>query len=166
MTLTCAARPAHAPTEWLRIEPLRDPVVDGIGYDPRSAYVETFWLPVLGPSTTWMLRRFASHLAVAPGGVDLPVDDLARCLGIGERTGPNAPFARTVKRCVDFQMAEWREEALAVRLRLPPLAQRHLRRLPESLQREHERALMPRKIAGGPPAPLPHTPPAGLPARG
>ena len=33
-------------------EPWLDPVIDELGHDPRSAYVETFWLPVLGPPTT------------------------------------------------------------------------------------------------------------------
>lgn len=134
-------RPTSAPPpppDRLHVEPWPDPVIDEIGHDPRSAYVELFWLPVLGPSTTWLLRRLASHLDDAPRGVDLPVDDLARRLGIGERSGPNAPFARTIKRCVDFQMAEWRHTTLAVRTHLPPLARRHLRRLPESLQAEHD----------------------------
>ena len=31
----------------LRVEPWPDPVIDELGHDPRSAYVETFWLPVL-----------------------------------------------------------------------------------------------------------------------
>jgi len=123
----------------LRIEAWLDPVVDEVGYDPRSSYVETYWLPVLGPSTTWLLRRLAAHLDARPGGVDLDMEELARALGLGERSGPNAPFARTVKRCVDFQMAEWRGESLAVRRHLPPLALRHLRRLPDSLQKRHAR---------------------------
>ena len=113
-----------------------DPVIDLVGYDPRSPYVERFWLPVLGPSTIWLLRRLASLLEERPGGSVVETARLARELGIGERTGPAAPFARTVKRCVDFQMARWEEPALAVRRRLPPLAQRHLRRLPDPLRQE------------------------------
>jgi hypothetical protein len=35
----------------LRVEPRHDPVIDEVGYDPRSDYVEKFWLPVLGPTT-------------------------------------------------------------------------------------------------------------------
>jgi len=121
----------------LRIEPWFDPVIAELGHDPRSSYTETYWLPVLGPSTTWLLRRFAAHLDEIPGGVELDTEELARGLGLGERHGPNAPFARTVKRCVDFQMAEWRDSSLAVRRHLPPLARRHLRRLSESLQARH-----------------------------
>jgi len=130
-----AARP------FIRVEPWRDPVIDQVGYDPRSAYVETFWLPVLGPSSVWLLRHFAYRLEQSPGGVELDVEDTARSLGLGERLGPNAPFARTITRCVDFDMAEWRApQVLAVRLSLPPLARRHIRRLPESLQARYERA--------------------------
>jgi hypothetical protein len=132
----------------LRIEPWFDPVVAQVGHDPRSAYAETYWLPVLGPSTTWLLRRFAAHLDDMPAGVELDTEELARGLGLGERSGPNAPFARTVKRCVDFQMAEWRDTSLAVRRHLPPLARRHLRRLTDSLQARHalETETMPRTV--------------------
>ncbi|MFZ0173384.1 MAG: hypothetical protein WAL04_17010 [Acidimicrobiales bacterium] len=139
MTMMQSSTDALAPPaqQTLRVEAWLDPVVDEVGYDPRSAYVETYWLPVLGPSTTWLLRRLAAHLEEWPDGLELDLEELARALGLGERFGPNAPFARTLKRCVDFQMAEWRSEALAVRRHLPPLARRHLRRLPESLQNRH-----------------------------
>lgn len=32
-----------------------DPSFELAGHDPRSQYVERFWLPILGPSTVWML---------------------------------------------------------------------------------------------------------------
>ena len=140
----CPDDPAHSPGHervHLRVEPWPDPVIDEVGHDPRSSYVETFWLPVLGPSTTWLLRHLTIRLEESPEGIELDVEDTARSLGLGERMSPNAPFARTLKRCVDFDMAEWRgPRLLAVRLRLPPLARRHLRRLPESLQIKHEAA--------------------------
>lgn len=125
----------------LFVVPWADPVVDEIGHDPRSHYAERYWLPVLGPSTTWLLRRFARFLDDSPEGVELNIEELARELGLGERVGPNAPFGRTLRRCVSFEMAEWRDRALAVRRRLPPLARRHLKRLPGSLQEEHEQEL-------------------------
>lgn len=125
----------------LRVQPWRDEVIDQVGYDPRSDYVETFWLPVLGPSCVWLLRHFTIRLEQVADEVVLDLEQTARSLGLGERLGPNAPFARTVKRCVDFDMAEWRApEVLAVRLMLPPLARRHVRRLPESLRSRYESA--------------------------
>ena len=143
MTLTISSRPMPWESEKrcarIRVEHLVDPLIDSIGHDPRSLYVERFWLPILGPSTTFLLRRCAAELERSPAGVDLEIEELARRIGIGERNGPNAPFARTLKRCVDFNMASWRGDVFAVRRRLPPLAQRHLRRLPASLREEHDR---------------------------
>jgi len=37
-----------APT--LIVMPWHDPVVEAVGYDARSSYVELFWLGILGPT--------------------------------------------------------------------------------------------------------------------
>src|SRR5436190_973423 len=42
----------------LHVTPLTDPVIDSLGFDPRSAYVEHFWLGVVGPSATWAARAW------------------------------------------------------------------------------------------------------------
>ena len=41
------------PADRLSIHPWPDPVIDQVGHDPRSTYVERFWLGILGPSTTF-----------------------------------------------------------------------------------------------------------------
>lgn len=122
----------------LRIVPWADEVVDRLGFDPRSPYVELFWLGVLGPSTTWLLRRLAAGFDTDPDGFDLPLADTARALGLGDSTGRLAAFLRTVNRMVQFGMALGTGEAeLAVRRRLPPLPARFLERLPAGLQDAH-----------------------------
>jgi hypothetical protein len=126
-------------TDVITIEAWHDPVVDRLGHDPRSLYVETFWLPVLGPSATWLLRRWASCLESAPDGCAMSVPEMSRALGLGERAGRNGPFMRTIARTVDFEMARVAgARALGVRTKLPPLARRHVTRLPSSLQLEHD----------------------------
>lgn len=42
--------PFDLPADQLHITAWHDPVVDALGHDPRSPYVERFWLPLLGPS--------------------------------------------------------------------------------------------------------------------
>lgn len=122
----------------LRVEAWPDPVIDALGHDPRSWYVEYFWLPVLGPTSTWLLRRLVAALDASPGGVVLDVEDTARSLGLGGRAGRHSPFQRSVSRCVTFELARIRGAgALAVRRRVPPLPRRHLMRLPLSLQDQH-----------------------------
>ena len=39
------------------VVPWIDPVVDAAGASLFSRYVELYWLPVLGPSALWILRR-------------------------------------------------------------------------------------------------------------
>lgn len=127
------------PTGALAIRPWPDQVIDALGHDPRSPYVERFWLSVLGPSTTWLLRRVAAGLETAPSGFELPIAETARSLGLGGE-GRNSPFIRTLQRCCQFEVAHPEEPGvLAFRRKLPPLARRHIERLPEFLQVEHAR---------------------------
>ena len=123
----------------LRIEPWIDPVVDRVGHDPRSAYVETFWLGILGPSTTWLLRRLVTGLDEHPGGFDLDPLGTARALGIGHRSGTTSPFVRSLARAERFGITRTDGCLLAVRRRLPPLSRRLIERLPPEVQAEHRR---------------------------
>jgi hypothetical protein len=149
-----------AKTTILRIEPWRDDLVDELGHDPRSPYVEAYWLPILGPSTTWLLRRTAAALDEAPGGFDLDLEETARALGIGgltERPGRQSALLRSLGRCVDFEMAQLRgPRTLAVRRRLPTIGRRHLVRLPARLREQHAAYL-----ADYPPAPARGAVPVG-----
>ena len=127
-------------TGTFRIVPWPDPLVDRFGHDPRSGYVERFWLPVLGPSATLLLRLLASTLDASPDGCALPLAETAHRLGLGRRVGPHSPLLRTLARCLHFEMARPAGEAcLAVRRRLPPLARRQLACLSPSLLAEHRR---------------------------
>lgn len=121
----------------LAVVSLDDALIEALGHDPRSAYVETFWCPVLGPSSVMLLRRMADWLDDSPAGFPLPLKPAAAALGLGHSGGANSPMIRTLARLVRFEMAEVRGEALAVRRMLPPLALRHLARLPGHLAERH-----------------------------
>ena len=124
----------------LRIVAWTDPVADPHGVHPCSRYVELYWLGVIGPSTTWLLRRITYGLEVHGDGFDLHLPETARSLGLGDRMGRNSPFRRALARLVTFELARPHGPGgLAVRRRIPPLPLRHLSRLPESLQRSHRR---------------------------
>jgi hypothetical protein len=117
-----------------------DPVVESSGFDVLGSYVELFWLPVLGPSATLLLRRLAAGLRARPGGYDLPLDEAARALGLGGVGGRRSPFRRAILRCTRYGVARHLgEDRLAVRRRLTVLPERQLRRLPNSLQAHHAR---------------------------
>ncbi len=130
------------PLATLSVDVWVDPVIDQLGHDPRSAYVERFWLPVLGPSSVWLLRRIADGLDHRPEGFDLDLVDTAQSLGVGMRGGRNAPLLRTIERCCRFGAAKMHgRSSIAVRRRLAPLSRTQTERLPETLRAEHDQWL-------------------------
>jgi len=145
-------RPALPPlTEGatLRIVPWSDPVADPFGVHPCSRYVELYWLGVIGPSTTWLLRRLSYGLEVNRDGFELDLCETARALGLGERLGKNSPFRKALHRLCTFELARAHGPgALAVRTSVPPLPLRHLSRLPESLQVSHRRWTAEQRLSG------------------
>lgn len=113
-----------------------DNVVEALGYPVRSDYAEMYWLPVIGPSALWMLRRLSGlH------GVEVGVATLARELGLGLGIGRHTPVVRTAARLITFGMADVVPRSdgdyLGVRLAVPPLTRRQLERLPDHLQTRH-----------------------------
>ena len=132
-----ATGPAPLPDR-ARITPWCDPVVDTRGYDPRSTYVEQFWLSVLGPSAVWTMRMFAAGFDEHPDGFELDVADAARTLGLSAAKGSASPFGRSIHRCVIFGMAVARSDGWTVRRRMPAVTARHLQRLPEPVQARHD----------------------------
>jgi hypothetical protein len=125
--------------ENLTVRPWPDSVLDQVGHDPRSPYVERFWLGVLGPSSVLFLRRLATELEAHPAGFELPLADTAKALGLGMKGGRNSPFLRTISRCVQFHLVHLdpADHVLLARRRLPPLTRGQVTRLPEPLQLQH-----------------------------
>ena len=122
----------------LVVVPWHDELVDSIGYDPRSPYVETFWLNVFGPTSTWILRRMVTGLDEYPGGYELDLEQTAGALGLVFTPGAGNPFARSINRTVMFGAAQPVDGGLAVRRRLPPVSARHLSRMPPYLRAAHQ----------------------------
>jgi hypothetical protein len=120
------------------IIPWPDPVIDTLGFDPRSVYVETFWLPTLGPTSVLLLRHLAARLDHTPDGIELAVADTSQALGLGARDGNSSPLVRSLARLVQFDLAcDDGRGTLAVRRHVPPVNRRHVRRLPDALQAAH-----------------------------
>jgi hypothetical protein len=135
------------------VRPWIDVVIDEVGHDVRSAYVERFWLNILGPSSLWLIRRLVNGLDASPEGYDLDLSQTAVELGLGHHSGRNSPFVRSIERCCRFGATELREPAtLMVRRRLPPLTRTQVERLPEALRVEHQ--LWVEQPAGGAPVAL------------
>lgn len=115
-----------------------DEVIDSMGFDPRSNYVETYWLSVLGPSTTWLLRRLVAGLESQPDGYPLSLSETALSLGLSDRGARKSAFVRAICRTIKFELAVPEgPDVLAVRRKIPPLNQRQADHLPSALQIAH-----------------------------
>jgi len=127
-------------SQTLRVETWEVMSVRPSGVDARSNYAERFWLPILGPSTTWLLRHLAQILEDSPSGATIDLAETARALGLGERSGRNGPLLRTIARAIDFGTITPRgPDRLGVRRALPLLSPRQVARLPLGLRVEHAR---------------------------
>ncbi len=138
MTSSISLPAAVVSAEVIKLIPWLDHRADAFGHDPRSSYVEQFWLGTLGPSTTWFLRHCVSLLDdVESTSVDLR--EIAITMGIGHEGGTRSAMCKTVARACRFRATRSvGPETLAVRMRLPQLSYRQLLRMPEAVQRRHE----------------------------
>lgn len=128
-----------APTlENLRITTWSDPIIDRLGYDPRSLYVEKFWLGMLGPTTILLLRHCAQSLEESPEGFELHFNATAAALGLGSKVGRAGPLARSLARACRFSVVRSLSlTEIEVRRRLPPLTNKQVSYLPPRRQHEH-----------------------------
>src|SRR3712207_5925681 len=75
-----------------------------VGFPLDHPYVEHCWTPVLGPSSTLLLRRCAWLWRDSePASVRL--EELAGQLGLGKGVGRSSPIWHTVERVVRFRFA-------------------------------------------------------------
>jgi hypothetical protein len=134
--------PSHTTEDAIiHIVPWKDALVEGHGYAIDDPYIEMFWLPILGPTATWLVRRLAGGLQHQHEGYTVDMTDLARGIGVNYTPGRHNPFARALSRCTMFgaaqQIAVQPHRTIAVRSVLPPLPARHLSRLPHPLRIAH-----------------------------
>lgn len=122
----------------LTFEAWDDPLTDHHWHHPLSVYVELFWLPALGPSATWLVRRSAIFLLGNEDGFTADPEWLSTSLGLGLGLGGGSGLTFAVDRCVRFGVAK-RSGAhrIAMRRMLPPLSSGQVDRLDPMMSELH-----------------------------
>jgi len=120
------------------VQPWIDALVEAHGFGPRSMYVEVCWLPVLGPTATWLYRRLGSWVEYHEGGLSVDLTDLSVSLGLGEGLGRHSLLAKAFGRLAHFEAARWQGDHLAVRRALAPLPARRAAQLSYTAFRLHQ----------------------------
>lgn len=99
-----------------------DPIIEAIGFGPQSSYIEYCWLPVLGPTATWLYRRLGSLVLQNNNDTRVDLIDTAQSLGVGRGLSHQSMIGRALGRLDHFDAIRWTERSqLAVRRALPPL---------------------------------------------
>ena len=106
----------------------------------QHQYVEMLWLPVIGPSATWMLRRLGGWALACPQGMVVVLPELSESLGLGWCSGAGSSVQRTMRRLIRFELARW-TDALEVMTMVPPVSDRQLARMSSGLVRAHDRLI-------------------------
>lgn len=103
-------------------------------HDVAGRYAEIFWLPVLGPSSLWLLRHAAMHTGGGHHPWRIHTDELSARLGITVTT-----LTHTIERLARFDQGDIDANGCTVRLatRLAWLGPRSLNRLPVALRDLH-----------------------------
>ncbi len=128
----------------VRVVPWRDDVTERNGHDPRSPYVERFWLSILGPSATWLVRSLSWGLDSCPDGFGLSLTDMAKALGLGDKLGRHSPFVKALHRSCQFDLTALDDShpsgmlLLRTRRQIPWLSKRMTLSLPDALRAEHQ----------------------------
>ena len=130
------------------VVPWSDPVVDEDGASVFSRYAELYWLPILGPSALWILRRIVMGFEESPHGFELDCATTATDMGLRFSLSPNNSFSRSLQRCLYFGALQVHQGGLAMRCYLPAISKRHLQRLSPALRDGHD-AWRPGKASGG-----------------
>ena len=66
----------------------------------QHEYVEMLWLPVIGPSSTWLLRRLGSWALAFPDGVSVVLPELSESLGLGWTAGVHSSLQRSMVKSI------------------------------------------------------------------
>lgn len=123
----------------LNVTAWRDPLVEAAGHRPGNPYIETVWLAILGPGSTFGWHRLARIAAASKSTVTIDAGEFAASIGLGTGLGRNAPISRTLARLEAFGTLRRAGDTLGVRLALPDVPERRAAKLCPSAQVAHRR---------------------------
>jgi hypothetical protein len=112
---------------------LDEPALEvGDRFKTDAEYVELYWLPTVGPTSLWLLRRLVSWRALMPTTV--AVDDVGAYLGVGVTA-----TRRALARLLSFHLigCDLPSRQLGVWPTVPSLHPSLIARLPAELVRLH-----------------------------
>lgn len=113
-------------------------------FPTQHQHLEMLWLPVIGPSTTWLFHRLGGWALACPEGLTVVLPELSESLGLGWSSGANSSVQRSMRRLMMFGLARW-SDSIEVATAVPAVSERQLARTSPGLVRAHDRMLQARR---------------------
>lgn len=124
---------------FISIQPNTNSTTSFLANDP---YIDTFWLPLLGPTATLLLNSLMSRALYEHDQFDIELNKLSMSIGVGNREGSASPIAKNLKRLSDFGLLSKHNEKYYVPTSIDTIEENHLRKLNSALQLEHKKWLV------------------------
>jgi hypothetical protein len=133
-TFTPPAASQPAPQQRLLcLEPWAQPHFDRWGSEPRSTYVERFWLPVIGPSSLVLARSITTGFESNNGSYRVDASHQATAIGVSP-----SQLRRVLDRLVVFGVAKTLgPDMFCIRTMWPVIGSGAIRQLTASLHQQH-----------------------------
>jgi hypothetical protein len=125
-------RQADQADQLVRFEPWTEPHFTQWGFAARSSYAETFWLPVLGPSSLVLACSVTAGFDTQHGAFEITIDDQAAAIGLSP-----GQLRRVIERLISFGLAKRTPAAVVLRTHWPVIERGALHQLPAPLRRLH-----------------------------
>lgn len=121
-------------TGYVVIEPLADPLEQPTWLPAASDDLLAYVTPILGPLTTLIIHRMATHFAAGEDWHQFELDELGRSFGVGG-VGTSSPLIRSFGRIDRFGFGQLDPNRPTLRIRptIPPISRRLAERLPSYL---------------------------------
>lgn len=103
----------------------------------NDPYINTFWLPILGPTATLLLNHLMSSALCEYDEFVMDLAELSSTIGVGNREGNSSPIVKNLKRLCDFGLISKYQERYYIPTNIEPMCENHLRKLNTKLQCEH-----------------------------
>ena len=129
-------------TNLIAIKPLKDPIIDTLGYDSNDDYCKNFWLPILGPTAFLLLKHLIEKLEVNPEGYPMDTGRTSQNIGLRFRIGKHPPVRKSLERYCVLGLGKHNGGAsFVIRRSLPPLSNRHVGMLPDFITTKYSQWL-------------------------
>ncbi len=140
------------PSEGLRLRAL--PAASERAFPLDHAYFEIVYAPLVGPTAVLLARALARHLDAAGGPVTVCPTELALEVGVrassADPLGKKSHLVHAIERLAhDHVVARLGDRTLGVRVAIPPLSSRALKKVPEAARSAHHRLLAAEVAPGG-----------------